>query len=75
MIVTTVTFKITGKSYEDILLQAKKRLSVFFDMKVEEVSSNINFDVVIKEYELANEFDDEDDEYEAEIIAKVKDHV
>lgn len=75
MITTTVTIKITGKSYDDLILQAKQRLSEFFDIPTEEVPSKINFDLFVNYIDGANEFDDEEDEYEAEIIAKVKDHV
>ena len=75
MITTTVSIRITGKSHEDLLIQAKQRLSEFFDISLDEVPTRINFDLVVTAIEDANEFDDEEDEYEAEIIAKVKEHV
>lgn len=67
--------RVTGKSHADLLVQAKQRLSQFFDLSIEELQAQINFDIIVKEREDANEFDDEEDEYEAEIIAKVKEHV
>lgn len=76
MITTTVTLTVTGKSHDDLLIEAKRRLADFFDIPLDEESlSRINFDMVVKERQDVNEFEEDEDEYEAEIIAKVKEHV
>jgi hypothetical protein len=75
MITTTASFHVTGKSHEDLLVQAKNRLSDFFDIPLADVSSQVSFDLVVSERKDVNEFDEEEDEYTAEVIAKVKEHV
>lgn len=47
MITTTVSFRVAGGSYEDLLTQAKQRLSEFFNIPFADIQSHMNFDLVV----------------------------
>jgi len=71
MITTTVRFTVTGSGYGDLLEKSKAILSEFFEIEATEVESKIKFELLITENSDALDFQEEN--YVAEIIAKVRD--
>lgn len=70
MIRTSVSFSVSGNVYEDLLDKAKKSLSEFFDIPVEEVEKRINIEINVTDQTESLEFDEDD--YIANVIAQVK---
>lgn len=70
MISATVKLSVTGINYDDLLQKSKIALSEFFDIEISQVESKINFELIITDNMDYLEF--QDDDYVAEIIAKVK---
>jgi hypothetical protein len=71
MITTTVRVTVTGSGYGDLLEKSKAILSEFFEIEATEVESKIKFELLITENSDALDFQEEN--YVAEIIAKVRD--
>jgi hypothetical protein len=67
---TSVSFSVSGNVYEDLLDKAKKSLSEFFDIPVEEVEKRINIEINVTDQTESLEFDEDD--YIANVIAQVK---
>lgn len=72
MISTTVKLSISGSSHSELLFAAEKALSNFFDISVEELNTKISYEIIASEQEDIVDFDDED-QYTAQVIARVKD--
>jgi hypothetical protein len=70
MISTTVKISVAGQNYEELLDRAKYSLSNFFDMPIEEINSKVNIEIIVTDCTNSLDFDDED--YVAEVIAKVR---
>lgn len=70
MISTTVKISVSGQNYEELLDKAKTSLSNFFDMSTGDIDSKVNIEIIVTDCTNSLDFDDED--YVAEVIAKVR---
>lgn len=72
MISTTVNIKVSGESYQDIVEKSKVILSDFFETSFEELKSKINIEILITDVGQAESVNFDEQNFSAQIIAKVK---
>lgn len=72
MISTTVKISVTGSNHSELLREAEKELSKFFDIPIQDLNKKVPYELIVTEQEDIVDFDDED-LYVALVIAKVKD--
>lgn len=70
MIRASVTFKVSGSNYEDIVTKSRQYLSDFLEIPLENIDSKVNIEIQVSDQKELVDF--EEDEYMALVIAQVR---
>lgn len=70
MILTTISFSISGNNYEEILEKAKTNICNFLDMPKQDVDKKCHIEISVSDQIESLEFDEDD--YVAQVTAQVK---
>lgn len=70
MIVTTLSFSVSGNNYEEIMEKAKTNICNFLDIAKQELDKKCNIEISVSDQTDSLEFDEDD--YVAQVTAQVK---